>query len=50
MNTRLEIHPGEGGDDAASFAEEMAQAIARSFGATIERGTRVVTVVGSSRL
>lgn len=31
---RLEVHPGEGGADAATFAGELASAIAKHAGTT----------------
>lgn len=34
MKNRLEIHPGEGGADAAAFAGELASAIGKHVGMT----------------
>lgn len=33
---RMEIHPGEGGADAQSFANELAQAIAKHAGVSVD--------------
>lgn len=41
---RYEIHPGEGGTDAAIFATELAQAICKSFDATAVQQGRIVAL------
>jgi hypothetical protein len=43
---RIEIHPGEGGDDAAAFTSELASSIGKSFGATVSTAGRVTVVDG----
>jgi protein subunit release factor A len=50
MNTRVEIHPGEGGDDAALFARELASAVARHAGVRVTPEGRVMTLVIPSGL
>lgn len=46
----IEIHPGEGGDDAALFALELGRAIAKHSGGSVSNDGRVVVVTTSRRL
>lgn len=46
----IEIHPGEGGDDARQFASELATAIARHTGGTSRPDGRIVAVTAPQRL
>lgn len=50
MNHQVEIHPGEGGDDATRFADELGAAIARHTNGTATSNGRVVTVEAPHRL
>lgn len=43
MNTIIEVRAGDGGDDAAAFARELAQAIAVYVSGTITSKTEVST-------
>lgn len=45
MAMRLEIHPGEGGEDAAMFASELACAVSRHANAAITNEGRVAVLV-----
>jgi len=45
MSIRVEIHPGEGGDDASLFAHELADAVARHAGVRAIDEGRVVTLL-----
>lgn len=46
----IEIHAGEGGDDAALFALELARAIAKHCGGTVTHEGRIVVVESPARL
>ena len=43
MVTNIEVRAGDGGDDAALFARELAQAIATHVGGTLTSSTEVST-------
>ncbi len=43
MKYQYEIHPTEGGQDAATFATELGNALAKSFDATVS-GQRVIAL------
>jgi len=45
MALRLEIHPGEGGDDAATFAGELAAAVSRHAATPVVREGRVAVLM-----
>ena len=47
---RIEIHPGEGGDDASLFAGQLAAAIARHADSTVTVEGRVQVVQVTDRL
>lgn len=47
---RIEIHAGEGGADAALFASELADAVGRSFDATVTTVAGVIVVEGPACL
>jgi protein subunit release factor A len=44
MTYRLEFHAGDGGQDAALFASELAEAVARHADAHVTTVGRVLTV------
>ena len=44
MDTTLEVHAGDGGDDAALFARELADAIAIHAHGTVSSAGRVLHV------
>lgn len=41
---KYEIHPGEGGADAAAFATQLGDTLAKSFNATAAQQGRIVAV------
>lgn len=47
---RIEIHPGEGGDDAATFALELGRALAKFSDGNMTREGRIVVVESPVRL
>lgn len=47
---RIEIHPGEGGDDAATFALELGRALAKFSDGNVTREGRIVVVDAPVRL
>lgn len=40
----IEFHPSEGGDDAAKFAEELANSVAKYSGMSLDSSSRVITL------
>ena len=44
MAHRVEIHPGDGGADAQTFATELATALARHTGSTVRVEGRIAVV------
>lgn len=43
MNTIIEVRAGDGGDDAAAFAIQLAAAVAAFTGGTLTSSTEVTT-------
>lgn len=43
---RIELHPSEGGADAAAFTGELADALTRAYTATVTTNGRVTVVDG----
>jgi len=50
MTNTIEIHAGEGGDDAHTFARELATAIGRHTGGSSGNTGRIVTVTAAHGL
>ena len=47
---RVEVHPGEGGDDAGLFAGELATAVGRHSGGQVMKAGRLMVVETPERL